>query len=47
MEGGPRVQIESGREEGGLGGRSLINDDFEVECASSVDHQVLSHDQFV
>ena len=45
--GGPRVQIESGSDEGNLGIRSLSNDDFEVECGYNVDHQVISHDQFV
>ena len=45
--GGPRVQIESGKEEGGLGIRSLSNDDIEAECGCNVDHQVVSHAQFV
>ena len=45
--GGPRVQIESGSGKGALGDRGLSNNDFEVECGCNVDHQVVSHDQFV
>ena len=43
-EEGPRVQIESGNNEGALGDRGLSNDDFEVECGCNVDHQVVGHD---
>ena len=46
-EGGPRVQVESGNNKGAFEDRCLINDDFEKECGSSVDHQVVSHQEFI
>ena len=46
-EGGPRVQMESGKDEGGLGIRSLSNDDFEVECGCNADHHVVEYQEFV
>ena len=46
-EGSPRVQTESGIDEGSLGIRSLSNDDFEGECDCDVDHRVVDHQEFV